>query len=233
MSRQNPFDLQNIQESTLDKPPGLLEQLNLPPDVIRFIRRNQRTIWIVTGCVALVVVVAALYNQYSDYRERKGASALSVALKTEESSEKKKMLAEVADEFGGSSAGLWARIELAGIAAGEGKTGDAIRQYEEVRNDVSPRNPVVPLLLNALGVLYEKDGDLDKAVAAFTELHSYPGFEVDASIALGRLYEEKGDRAKALEYYRKALGEENAAAGDQPGNPDREIIEARISRLQD
>ena len=45
MADQSAFNPENIKLQPLGPPPGLLEQFNLPPRAIAFIRRNQRQIW--------------------------------------------------------------------------------------------------------------------------------------------------------------------------------------------
>ncbi len=232
MSQQSAFDRQNIEESAVIQPPGLLEQLNLPPAMIAFIRKNQRILWIITACVSVVVVTTALYKQYSDHREERAASVLTAALQ-EEGSSKQEMLAGVVDEYGSTSSGLWARIELAHLSVEDGDLDKAIQEYIGVQNEVSDTNPVRPLILYALGALHEKNNELDKAIASFEELKTYKGFEESTYEDLGRIYEQKGDKAKAVEMYKKALGDESEANPLQPGNPARETIQARINYLQD
>ncbi|MCL7487426.1 MAG: tetratricopeptide repeat protein [Desulfobulbaceae bacterium] len=232
MSQQSAFDRRNIEESAVVPPPGLLEQLNLPPALITFLRKNQRTIWIVTGCIAFAVISGALYGQYRSHLEEKAANALVVAMQAEGAA-KKEQLVRVVDEFGSTSSGVWARIELAHLAVADGDLAQAIREFNDIKNEVSAKNPVTPLLLNALGALYEKNNELDKAVAAFSELSAYPGFEAGSYEAMGRLYEQQGRKAEAVEMYRKSLA---AGPGDDPlqsANPNRETIQARINSLQD
>ena len=119
MNQQSAFDRNNIEETAVPETEGLLEQFNLPPAAISFIRKNQRAIWVVVFCVALAVVVVSLYSQYKSYREDKASSALTFALQAE-GEEKKKQLGQVVDEYGSTSAGLWGKIELAHLTAAEG-----------------------------------------------------------------------------------------------------------------
>lgn len=231
MNQESAFDRQNIEESAVIKAPGLLEQLNLPPAVIAYLRKNQRMLWIVTGCVALAIVTVALYNEYSDSREQKAASALTLALQ-KEGTEKQELLAQVADEYASTSSGLWGRIELAHIAVEQGEIVKAIQDFNAVNNEVSAKNPVKPLVLYALGALYEKNDELDKAVESYTALSTYKAFELGSYEALGRLYEAQGQKVKAVEAYRKALGTNSEADPSQPADPNRETIQARINFLQ-
>ena len=231
MSQDSAFDRQNIEETAV-QPPGLLEQLNLPPAVITYLRRNQRMVWVVTGCIALAIVTVALYNEYSDNREEKAASALTIALQ-EEGAKKQELLGQVVDEYGSTSSGLWGRIELAHLAVEQGELVKAIQDFNDVKNEVSAENPVKPLVLYALGALYEKNNELNKAVDSFNELSTYKAFELGSYEALGRLYEAQEQKVKAIEMYKKALGADPEVDPLQPGNPNRETIQARINFLQD
>lgn len=233
MSQESAFDSKTIEEAALDHPPGLLEQFNLPPQVIKYIRENRQKLWIAAGCIAFVVVALSLWDQYAERRAEKASSALSMALQAEED-QKQEQLAKVVDEYGSTSAGLWGRIELAHLAVEKGEVDKAIRELNEIKGDVSAKNPVMPLLLHILGALYEKNNELDKAVNAFTELSAFKPFELGAFEALGRLHEAQGQKDKALEMYKKALGADPATTGpaQQSVNPNRETIQARILFLQ-
>jgi len=232
MNQHSAFDRQHIEESSVIKPPGVLDQLNLPPAVISFLRKNQRTIWIVAGCIAFIVVAVTSYNHYREYREEKAAIALTDALQ-QEGDKKPELLAQVVDEYGSTSSGLWARVELAHLEVEKGELDNAIKQFNEVKNDVSAKNPATPLILYALGALYENKGELDKAVDSYTQLSAFKGFEASSYEAAGRIYEEKGQKAKALEMYKKALGSDTEPGSLKPGDPARETIQARINYLQD
>lgn len=231
MSQQSAFDRQHIEESSVPQAPGLLEQFNLPPAAISFIRKNQKLIWIVTGSIAAVVIAVALYNQYTDYQEEKALSALTVAMQLEGEA-KVESLAQVADEFGSTSSGMWSRIEIAHIAAKDGDLQKAIQGFTGIENDLSADDPLMPLALYALGVLFEKNNEPDKAIDAFTTLSEFKGFEANSFKAIGRLYEVQGQKAKALNMYKKSIEPVPGEEASPQANPDKEIIQAKINALQ-
>lgn len=231
MNQQSPFDLKHIKESAVPHEQGLLEHLNLPPAVISFIRKNQRTIWIVVICIALIVTAASLYNSYRTYREDQASSALAGAMQAEVD-EKKKLLSEVVDEYGSTSAGMWGRIELAHMAAEEGDLAGAISGLTEVRNSVSGKNPVMPLLTYNLGLLHEKNKELDQARTYYNDLLAYSGFKIIAYKAMGRIFEQQGSNDKALEMYKKYMETLDSGTGEPEGDPDRSLIQARINDLE-
>jgi predicted negative regulator of RcsB-dependent stress response len=232
MNQQSAFDRKHIEEEAVAETEGLLDQFNLPPAVISFIRQNQRAIWVVVGCIAVIVIAASLYGTYRAYREDKAASALTLALKAE-AGDKKQQLQQVVKEFGSTSSGFWGRIELAHLAAAEGNLTGAIEELTDIQSSVSDKDPLAPLLHYNLALLHEKNSELNSAIAALTALSGFKGFEKIAYEAMGRLYEKQGSREKALEMYRKYMSFGGPEAGGQPpADPDRSMIQARIHRLE-
>ena len=233
MSQQSAFDRELVEETAAAETTGLLEQLNLPPAAITFIRKNQKAIWAVTICIVLVVVSVSLYGSYRIYQEDKASSALTLAMKAE-GEQKKEQLQKVVEDFGATTAALWSRVELAHIAAANGDFTEAVQGLLEVKKDVSLKNPINSLLLYNLAVLYEKNGELTQALATYTELSTFKGFEKGAYEAMGRLYELQGNKEKALEMYKKYMdsGEEDKLTNPLAVDPDRQMIEARIITLE-
>ncbi|MDW7772006.1 MAG: tetratricopeptide repeat protein [Desulfobulbaceae bacterium] len=230
MSQPSPFDRKHIEESAVTQT-GVLDQLNLPPAVIAFIRKNQQAIWIIVICVALIVTVVSLYGSYRSYRENKASTALTLVMQAE-GEERKQQLAEIIDEYGSTSAGMWGRIELAHMAAQEGDFDQAIARLTEVRESVSAKNPVTPLLIYNLGSLYEKNENPDQALNSYNELLAFKGFEPIAYKALGRIYELQGSNDKALEMYEKYMETTDNGTGQPAADPDRSMVQAKISRLE-
>lgn len=231
MSEQSSFNRRHIEETAAVPAPGLLEQLGLPPEMIRFLRKNQRPIWIVSGLVVLVVITASLYSSYRTYRDEKAASALTEAMKAD-GSEKQELLARVTEQYGSTSAAIWAKVELARLARSQGNEEKAIAELYAVKGSIGKNNPAKPLLLYNLGVLHENRDEPEKAVSAYNELSGFKGFEALAFKAMGRIHEQQGDKDQALSMYRQylaAMGAEDSAPGY---DPDREMIEAAISRLE-
>lgn len=232
MSEQHSaFQRLHVEKAAAEPVEGMLEQLGLPPAVVEYIHKNKRTIWIVTGCIAAVVVAVSLYGSYSSYRHEKAASALSEALKAE-GSEKEGMLEKVIDDYGSTSSGLWARIELAHSYSGDGDSAKALNELLPVRKEVSKSNPVTPLLLANIAGLYEKNDEPDQAIAVYKELEGYQGFAEIAQKALGRLYEQQGNTEQALSMYQKYLASGEKEGASAAADPDRDIIKSKVAALQ-
>lgn len=232
MSEQSLFSRRHIEEAATIPAPGLLEQLGLPPEVIRFLRRYRRSIWIAVGLAVLIVTAVSLYGSYRDYRDEKAASALTEAMKAE-GAERQELLARVTEQYGSTSAAIWAKVELARLAQVQGEEEKALAALYSVKDSVGKENPVRPLLLYNLGALHENRNEPEKAISAYGELAAFKGFETLAFKAMGRIHEQQGDREQALFMYRQYLAAVEAEDAGQGYDPDRELIEAAIKRLED
>jgi predicted negative regulator of RcsB-dependent stress response len=206
---------------------------------VRYLRKNQRTAWIVTGCIIALVSGVSLYGSYTDYREEKAASALTAAMKAEENAQAE-LLTQVATDYGSTAAGLWAKIEIARLAVAQGDVDKAIADLQAVRKTTAKDNPLMPLLLFKLAGLYENKSDPEQALVMYDELSRFKGFEAGAFEAMGRIHEQQGQKEKAVAMYQKYLGL-GAEAGAVPAaagaagaaDPDRAMIQERINVLQD
>ena len=62
MAGQSAFDKQQIQERSHSEGSGLLEHLNLPPAVIRFIRKNKKNLQIGAAVIGVLVISLTAYS---------------------------------------------------------------------------------------------------------------------------------------------------------------------------
>jgi len=230
MADHSLFDRNRIQEKAQVETEGLLEHLNLPPAVIAFIRRNQRTIWIVTAVVAAIVVTGALYSSYREYRVNKAVSALDGALQAS-AAQREERLAQVAETYASTPAAVWARIELARIFADKKDVGAALSELARVDARISDRDPLKPLVIYRQGALSEEKGDLENAAKFYARLTGFPGFEADGHYALGRVERARGDRARAETEYQQFMSLTADKEGRAQGDPRRELVEALIKEM--
>lgn len=230
MAEQSAFDRKNIQLQTLSPPMGLLEQFNLPPAVITFIRRNQRAIWmVVAGCVFLAVAVSG-YTSYRQYRAGTAASALDVALEAKQDS--RALLEKVVQEYSSTPSSLWAKVELAFLDEKEGQRPKAITRFEEINAGLAVQSLLKPLVLGKLAALHEDEKQFDKALVYYTELAGKEGFAAEAYRAMGRVNEQLGKSAEAATMYGKYLELTPSQGGQQRIDPVREMVQARINQLK-
>ncbi|WP_457574730.1 YfgM family protein [Desulfolithobacter sp.] len=231
MADKSAFDRQHVEQSALVETSGLLEQLNLPPAAIAFIRKNQRAIWIAVAAVVILMTGIALYGSWREYRLEKAASALDAALLLDEN-QRLSALEEVVARYGSTPSGTWARIEIAHLVTDKGDLDRAVAELVEVNGKVGSSNPLKPLLLYNIGALYEKQGQLEKALASYQPLGGFKGFEVESYRALGRIYELQGNTAGAREMYEKFLAARKEQGDSVGADPETEIIQYRLGRLQ-
>ena len=230
MADQSAFDRNNPLMQPLGPPPGLLEQFNLPPALIGFIRRNQRAVWIVLSLTMTLIVAVAAFTTYRDYRAGKAASALDAALNAK--ADQQKLLEQVAVEYSSTPSGLWAKLELAFLKDKEGQRTEAISRFEAINSGIPGKSLLKPLVLSKLGALYENDKQLDKALASYTGLASMEGFAAEAYRAMGRIYEVQGKPAEAKGMYEKYM-EKTVGPDGQPGkDPVRELVQIRLNQIK-
>ena len=230
--QESAFDLKHIEETAAVETSGFLDELNLPPALTDFLRKNQRTIWLVVGIVAAVVTVVSLYGSYRNYTFNKAAKAYDQAMLLEGDA-KITALKTVAEEYGSTPSAVWSRIELAHIDQAGGKFADALDKLVKINSTLKSDDLLKPLLLVNIGALYEQEKQLDKAVALYKELQTFNGFDKDAANRLGRVYEAQGKNDKAREMYEQYL---LLSAGDgadpRQNDPVRAMVQASLNRLQ-
>jgi len=231
MADQSAFDRNHIETSAVSETSGILDQLNLPPAVHSFLRKNQRTIWIIISIIVVAVVTVALYDSYSKYRNNQAVSALDTA-KLAEDGKRIEQLQQVAEKYPSTSSAVWARIELAKRAAEKDDLATAIAELEKVDKSVSEKNPLKPLVLYQLAGLHEENGDMEAAIAQYQELTAFSGFTAEAHYAMGRVYVAMDRKPEAIAQYNQylSLTEKSAANGQQ--DPVRAQVEYTIKQLQ-
>ncbi len=230
MGKQSAFDQNTIAAQATPPTDDLLDQLNLPPAVADFMRRNRRTIWTVVIVVVLLVVGIALYDSYRTYRITRAADALDAAMVATDG-EREQQLRAVIEKYGATPSALWARIELARLEQGRGNVAGAIAILEKVNAGLAADDPAKPLVLFNLGGLYEQEKKLDQALVTYRELSGIKGFEAEAFKAMGRVYEQQENRESAAEMYRKYLALTGKEGDTTVTDPERKLIEARLNRL--
>ncbi len=227
MSEQSLFSKKNIQSQQPDTRTGIMEELNLPPEFISFIRKNSRNLQI--GLISIVVLVLAwvFYDYYSDLQENRAASLLASAIQTEATEERIQVLQNVIGSYSGTEAALWSKLELAHLDYQEGRFDAAVAKYEEVLAKTPADSFLIPLARMNLGQSYEETGQYDQAIVQYNLLKKSTGFKGEAHLALGRIYKAKDEPAQARNEY------ENLLSGmDDEADPQlRSRVEALLASL--
>ncbi len=230
MANQSAFDPNHIKETAVSETSGLLDELNLPPAFIAFLRKNQRTLWIMTAVIAIVVTAVSLYGSYRTYRENKATTAMDAALQADQG-QQVDLLKKVVLDFTSTPTEHWARIELAQIYIKDGKPADAILELQKVNQEVDAKNPLKPLVLFKLAGLYEETKNYEAALAQYQELTAVSGFEADARYALGRVYAALHKNAEAVTAYQQYLSLTEKSPTGERGQK-RALVEYMMKKLE-
>jgi predicted negative regulator of RcsB-dependent stress response len=210
---------------------GLLDQFNLPRKTILFIRQHQWLIWLIVAMVVTAVLAGAGFSTWSEYREEKAATALDAALVAKQ--DNRKLLEQVAQEYGATPSGRWAQIELVFLEEKEGQRLQAINRLTAINAGLTARSPLKPLVLTKLANLSESERQLDKAVVFNTELAALgEHFAAPAYQSLGRLHEQLGKKEEAAAMYAKYLELTAVQLGPATVNPMRDMVQSRLNQLK-
>lgn len=229
MADQSVFEKIHVDERDKADLGGVLEQLNLPPAVIEFVRKHKRTIYIVIGAISITVVIWALFDSYQEKKIANSSSALAVAQKIE-GDDKVTALQNVVDDFSGTSAALWAKIELARyyITKSEHKT--ALQHYQEVSQAIDETNPLFALVAFGIAQTEESLSNYDSAIQEYSILKTINGFESIGYTGAARIYEVQGQNENAIKELEEYLG---TLIGEAPESAERLYISEKISRLKE
>lgn len=217
-----------LQMEILNKPlqkHGLLEEFNLPPKVIAFLRSNQRRLLAGLFCLVAAVLGWSYYQNYTGERNDRAAALLAGAMAENSLETRAALLENIVGEYGRTGAAGWAEIELGHLASANGNFREALRRYQAVLADISSKNPLLPLVQLSLAQTHENLGAPAAALIAYGKLAELPGFAGDACLAMARIHEGQGDLQQAREMYGKAL------AGEDLPPEAREMAEARLGLI--
>ena len=224
MSEQNTYFQQEILNKPLQKH-GLLEELNLPPKAIQFIRRNKRNIIIGLLCSALAILGWSSFSYYLARQDDRAAALLSEAVGQGAAEQRKVLLQKVVDDYGRTGSAKWAKVEMGHLAFDAQQYDEAIKVYLSVRDDLAKSSPVFPLVQLNLAQAYENKNGLPEALAAYKDLAAIKGFAGEAHLAMGRIYELQKNVPLAKEMYGKVLTEETVSPALK------EKVQAKLDRL--
>ncbi len=228
MSEESAFNLKRASEEAYVEPSGVLDQLNLHPSIVSFLRKNKKIIQIVCIVFVILVVTISLYKSYRESQLEKGASNLDISMEAEGTAQKE-ALAHVETEYANTPSGSWATVELAHLDMKEGAYAEALKKYQAVRDNTKTSNPLYALLTYGIAQAGEAGKDFEKSIAMYTELKSITGYKDEGFLGLARVYEAQKEKEKAIavyeEYLASFLGEERSPRAKQ-------MIQEKINRLQ-
>lgn len=225
MAQESIFTKRHVEPGT-DVKKELLEQLNLPPKMIAFLRTNSTRIQIGLAVGACLSLAWSGYGQYREAQREKGTAMMYNAMQATDAGERSTLLQTVIKKYGSDEAGQWAKVELAHAALKAGNHAEAIAGYQQVLAKLSSAHPLLPLLTYGLAQAYEQSNDLENAKKYYQQLTELPGFGGEGYLGLGRICETNKETAKAKEMYEKYL-----ALPETAESPTKKWVAAKIAKL--
>ena len=224
MPEQNTFFQQELMTKSLQKH-GLLEELDLPPEVIQFLRSNKRNLIIVLVSCMVAIVGWSSFSYYFARQNDRAAVLLAEATGQGTAEQRSALLDKIINDYGRTGSAVWAKIELGHLAFDAQKYDEAIKKFLQVRDDIASSSPIFPLVQLNLAQAYESKNALPEALAAYRRLAEFKGFAAEADMAMGRIYELQKSVPQAKEMYGKVL------AGQGVSPEFKEKVQARLDRL--
>lgn len=226
MAKEEIFDKEWVDERDKNSLEGLLEQMNLPPAAIKFVKDHKRSVQIAIGVIIVAIVAWSLYGSYRDNRIAKSSEALSVALEAD-GQQMLDQLAAVANDFSGTQAALWAQITAAQELTAAGSMEEANQKYKEVRAEIGESSLLQPLVIVGIAQTAEVLGNYTESSQEYQKLTEIEGYEDIGYMGVGRIHELEGNTAKALEVYERYLADIDPAAILQ-----RQLVEEKIASIK-
>lgn len=228
MAEKSAFEKIHVDETEKADLGGVLEQMNLPPAVVTFVRENTRLVQVCIGVIVIAVVAWSLYDSYRDKQVEAGASALSVAVDQEDSQKKVEQLAAVSEEYSGTSSAQWAKVNAAHEMIRTGQQEEALTLYKEVLDETDTSSPLFPLLLIGLAQGYESNENFAEAQAHYEKIKLLEGYQDVGYMGLARISEAQGDNQSALQIYEEYLAT-LMSVNDQG---QKSLVEEKMARLK-
>ena len=228
MSEHSAFDKLHVDERDKADLGGLLEQLNLPPVLVAFVRRNQKTIYVVLGIVAVIVVVWSLYGSHVEKKRIASSSALAIAQKLD-GEDRLSALENVVKEFSGTGSAIWAKVEIGRYFMEKKDFATALQYYQTIRSEVETDNPLYHLVTFGIAQADEALAKFDEAAAEYGALKAVTGYESIGYNGSARIYEVQGNLERAVNEYEQYMG---TLTGSSANNPEKLYIEAKLTALK-
>ncbi len=228
MAERSAFEKIHVDESEQNDLGGVLEQLNLPPAVITFVRENKRLVQMSLAAIVAIVVSWALYDTYLEKKVEEASSALSMAADIDESQAKIGAFHAVSENYSGTTSALWAKVNAAHEMLKADQKQGALDSYKEIREEVDASSPLYPLVTISLAQVHASLGNFDASAIEYANLKGLEGYEAVGFFGLARISEEKGDFPEALSIYEEYLETlMNVSERNQKA-----LVEEKIARLK-
>ncbi|MDA8164638.1 MAG: tetratricopeptide repeat protein [Desulfobacteraceae bacterium] len=226
MGNANAFDPKNLRTINPEGKEGLLDALNLPPQVVSFVRMNGKALGIGAVCLILALLGWSAYGEHTTRNSDEASALLTKAMEAPAGAQRTDLLRRVQAEYGGTGAALWSQVQLAHAAHDSGNEKEAIAGYRAVLDKVDGKNPLAPLLHYSLGQSYEAAGQPEEALRQYQQLAAIHGFAAKGLLAAARIHEARNQTAEAIKDY-----EQLSVLQDQP-SLDKGYLASRLAALR-
>ena len=228
MAAESAFEKKHVEPTVENNLSGLLDQMNLPPGIVEFVRTHQKIINIGLIVLVLVVVVWSLYGSYREKQINQASSALSLAM-SEPADMKVAALEKVKEEYSSTDSATWAQVELAHLDMAQGNYMEAVTKYSQIRDDLSETNPLHPLVSLAIAQAFESQKEYDKSYKEYEAVKNVGGFQAVATLGMARIYEAQQKYTEALGVYEDY---QTSFEGASLNNSIKVFVEEKIARIK-
>ena len=129
MTEQSSFSKKKIIAATSETKKSFLDEMQLPPQIVSFLKENARAIQISAVCAVLALVGWTAYDYYTEVRSGTASSLLTEALQEEDQGVRVQGFQSITENYSGTEAATWSILELAHIDFDAGNYDDAISKY--------------------------------------------------------------------------------------------------------
>ncbi len=215
MNEQSSFHKKSIGDAAAPvETGGLLEEMNLPPKLISFIRHNSKLLKIAGVCSAVAVIGWVSINSYREKQSDKAAYALHAAMQETDNQSRFQALEAVKNNYPGSASSLWSLVEMAHLDFAQARYDAALQKYQAALNDISSDSALKPLIILSIAMTMEQQGDLSGAADQYQTVADMGGFDLQVYPALGRIDAALNNNDKARKAYEQYLLAAKAGGAD-------------------
>jgi len=203
-----------IQEQDL-KGPDRFQTLIM--NLIRIINENRKQFYVGAAALAVLVILVSGWFVYRWQDERSASALYGQALEKARSghvqpADMVKAYQDVVVRHPSSRAATLAFFRLGNLHYLLKDFDSSLKDYRDFLSRAPAGSDLVTLAYTGEGYCYEAKGDFKNALSSFEKAEASKGaphFESMTLRNIARIHETLNEPAKALEYYRKALGKSN------------------------
>ena len=178
--------------------------------VMAYQAKNKKKIYIAGAVFVAVLLIASAWYLYDLDMEKSAQKIYARSFYTVagDITAATGVYKEVLAKYPRSRAAVLANYRLAGLYYQQKDFDAAIRHYEAFLQQAPDQSDLKAIAYMGLGHCHESKKDFKNALAAFEKAAGSKAGQVFGGLNnqnIARVYEAMNDRAKALEYYRKAL----------------------------